>query len=156
MAGNFSCTQTKHILFMNHVICCQIEFQFFSRVHVCRILRHMHVVCVNFQLQIGEQWVASAHLLNPLDVYPPELGGGAKPFCCRDLLLRKVSTISNKPKPELGKSESSQPSQLPAGWHAAEDASTGATYYYSDKGETTWDLSSISSQGGGGTYKRVL
>ena len=109
---------------------------------------HAYCLC-EFQLQIGEQWVASAHLLNPLDVYPPELGGGAKPFCCRDLLSRNVSTISNK-------SEFSQPPQLLEGWHAAEDASTGATYYYSEKGDTTWDLSSISRQGRGGKYKRVL
>jgi hypothetical protein len=44
-----SLAQTKHILFMNQVICCQIEFVLvFPPVHVCRILRLMHIVCVNF------------------------------------------------------------------------------------------------------------
>ena len=41
-------------------------------------------------------------------------------------------------------------SQLPAGWQQARDSATGATYYYSDKGETTWDLSSIASKGSEG------
>ena len=43
---------------------------------------------------------------------------------------------------------SSQAPQLPAGWQQARDAATGATYYYSDKGETTWDLSSIAGSEG--------
>jgi len=32
---------------------------------------------------------------------------------------------------------------LPSGWQSASDSATGATYYYSDTGETAWDLPSI-------------
>lgn len=39
-------------------------------------------------------------------------------------------------------------SQLPAGWQATADPNTGATYYFSEKGETTWDLATIPGQGG--------
>jgi len=36
---------------------------------------------------------------------------------------------------------------LPVGWQAAADPATGATYYFSDTGETTWDVARISAKG---------
>jgi hypothetical protein len=58
-----------------------------------------HAFCMyGFQLQIDDQSVARALLLNPLDVYPPEFGGGANPKA------PNVFTSVKPPKSEFGES----------------------------------------------------